>query len=515
MPRPRRLPALGAIAAVVLFLAACAAPPAAGGAGSPGTAPIRWAPCPDLPGVECGSLEVPLDRADPAGGTVTLAAARLPARDPEHRIGSVVLHRGGPGYGTVDYLGLVAAGTLPAPVDDAVRDRYDVVAVDQRGTGRSGPRIDCGGRVTDPVAYPDSHSALTDRVARDDRVRARCAAGSGGALAHVSTVDAARDLDEVRASLGEERLDLVGQSYGTFLAVVYADLFPDRVGRFVLDSVIDAPGRAAAGRSTMSARTRPDVGTEETLTEFLDACRAGGPRCAFGGSDPAGALDRLLARLPATVGAKDPRVLTAPDVVGQIGALLYQPSTWRSTLAPFLGAVEQALTDPRGAVGDAVATGVAVRAAGDPTAEAVMSAFAAVTCSETAGPGTADEYAASVDDRTAMAPRFAALRAEETLLCLGWPARAAAPLPRLDAPIRTSGRVLLVNDRSDPATPLPGARATQRLLPGSSLLVVDGPGHVAAQQSRCSVTATSGFLVDGDLPADGTVCPPDRAPFAP
>src|SRR5581483_1150954 len=212
--------------------AAAAAPAAPGGT-------LHWKSCGG--GYQCSKLAVPVDYRSPSGATVDIAVARRPARDPEHRTGSLVINYGGPGDPGTQSLEL--AGTaIPA----AVRDRFDLVSFDPRGTGRSKP-IDCIDDATadrlfaeDPT--PDTPADLARFYAGTnssvDLVKA-CVDRFGTWLAEVGTRNVARDMERLRIALGDDELTYLGYSYGTVLGAVYAQIYPHRVRAMVLDSAVD------------------------------------------------------------------------------------------------------------------------------------------------------------------------------------------------------------------------------------------------------------------------------------
>ncbi|MFD8615620.1 alpha/beta fold hydrolase, partial [Streptomyces sp. NPDC059631] len=199
---------------------------------------LNWRSC-GVPGFECATMKAPLDYDKPGSGDVRLAVSRKKATGPGKRLGSLLVNPGGPGGSAVGYLQQYAGIGYPADV----RARYDMVAVDPRGVARSEP-VEClNGRAMD--AYTQTDTTPDDGRERDLLVKAYkkfaegCGAHSPELLRHVSTVEAARDMDILRAVLGDQKLSYVGASYGTFLGATYAGLYPDRVGRLVLDGALD------------------------------------------------------------------------------------------------------------------------------------------------------------------------------------------------------------------------------------------------------------------------------------
>ncbi|GAA2911655.1 hypothetical protein GCM10020221_04250 [Streptomyces thioluteus] len=284
-PRPRALTLASAALALVLA-AACG--PGGGGrdddSGKDGSraaaSRIDWKPCAaptaaqgggKAPGAgwECASLPVPLDYAQPDGKTIDLALIRARATDEKHRIGSLVFNFGGPGGSGV--------ATLPSFAKSYadLRKRYDLVSFDPRGVGESAgvrclsdKELDAADR-TD--ATPDDEAELAAAVTLNRRFAQACGKNSGPALAHVDTLSAARDMDRLRAALGDDKLRYFGISYGTELGAVYAHLFPKNVGRAVLDAVVD-PRQDPAQGSLAQAK-----GFQLALGDFLKDCGANCP----------------------------------------------------------------------------------------------------------------------------------------------------------------------------------------------------------------------------------------------
>ena len=202
----------------------------------PPAAPIAWSPCGG--GLQCGTLVVPLDYAHPKGPTIPIAVARHPAEDPGARIGSLVIDPGGPGVSGVDDM----ANELSALTPQLLAD-FDIVLFDPRGVERSDP-VTCGEKagsppttLPDPVPTTPGQEAAT--IAGLKQFAAACEQASANVLPHVGSVDAARDMDQLRAALGDSGLTYMGQSYGSLLGLTYAALFPTHVRAMVLDSVID------------------------------------------------------------------------------------------------------------------------------------------------------------------------------------------------------------------------------------------------------------------------------------
>ncbi|MDQ4129626.1 MAG: alpha/beta hydrolase, partial [Actinomycetota bacterium] len=214
---------------------------------TPGPSSLAWKACGE-PGerFECATLTVPLDHDAPHGPTIDLAVIRLPAPPAATRLGSLVVNPGGPGGSGVEFVRAAAVDTFPTEL----RTRFDIVGFDPRGVGTSRP-ITCGGSAGDLLALdlaPDDDGERRAVLNAAQRTARDCQVTDGAVLPHVSTADVARDLDLLRAALGDAKLTYVGYSYGTFIGSSYAALYPDRVRALVLDGAVD-PALDLVGRA--------------------------------------------------------------------------------------------------------------------------------------------------------------------------------------------------------------------------------------------------------------------------
>src|SRR5689334_19218472 len=277
------------------------------GAGS-ANAKLSWSKCFGGP-FQCTTLQVPLDYARPNGRVISLAVVRLPATDPAHRIGSLLLNPGGPGGSGVAYT--VFAG--PDLYTPEVRARFDLVGFDPRGVAGS-TALRCFGNdkkwgpAFTPFPFPSTADEVQQWIAADRYTIDNCDQRGGAIADHMATADVARDMDRLRAALGDSKLSYAGVSYGSYLGVTYANMFPDRVRAVVVDGVLDpiawSTGRGGeAATLPFSTRLHSDVGAQATLNEFFRLCDAGGSRCAFSGGAAAryAALAQRLAQQPVTI----------------------------------------------------------------------------------------------------------------------------------------------------------------------------------------------------------------------
>ncbi|MFI6584744.1 alpha/beta hydrolase [Embleya sp. NPDC050493] len=454
--------------------------------------PIGWTAC--TGGFQCGTLQVPLDHAKPDGPKIKLAVIKKPAGGP-NRIGSLVLNPGGPGGSGLDFAQYAA---LRYPAD--LRKRFDIVGFDPRGVGRS-TAIGC---LTDNAmdtftqldATPDTpaeEQAWLDGTGAYGRA---CANRSSDLLGHVSTVDAARDMDLLRAALGDEKLYYVGASYGTFLGATYAELYPSRVGRLVLDGAMDPSQSAVAANKVQGG------GFETALAAFLDNC-VGGGSCSLGATRAAGLakirglLEQLDARpLP---GDATRRVTESIATTGILSPL-YSKDQWPD--------LRQALE-------------AALRGDGQPLLELndqyyergpdgkyknLMAANAAVNCLDAPPAATSrEDVERELPGYLADSPTFGRNLAWAGLTCASWP----IPPTGRPHPIRAEGAapILVVGTTRDPATPYTWAQSLAGQLASGTLLTYDGDGHTAfGRGSDCIDRTVVDYLTQGTVPTKGKTC---------
>ncbi|AWI32522.1 alpha/beta hydrolase [Streptomyces tirandamycinicus] len=440
-------------------------------------------------GVQCGRLEVPLDYADPAAGTIRLSLARVRAADPAARLGSLVYNPGGPGVSGVD-----AVKSAPEPpTTPALAARYDLVGFDPRGVGESIPVYCPPGSAagdTDPADITPDTPAEVDGLVRSAReTAAACRAGTGQHLGHVSTLETARDMDVLRAVLGDPRLTYLGVSYGTYLGTLYADLFPDRVGRLVLDAAVDPRLDALESLRGQAA------GFQGALDAFLADC-ASRPECPLG-TDPAeaaGRLTELLARLDrAPLPAGGTSLLDRDSAVVIMAQALYAKDSWP--------ALESAL----GAALAGNGTEFAGLVETSPDAASDRS-FEAISCLDLPpAAASAEDVRAALPSFRAASPVFGEWLAWSGLSCTDWPVEAVGAPRTVSAP--GTGPILVVGTTRDPATPYHWAEALAGQLESGVLLTREGDGHSAYNVgSACVDRAVDRYLIEGRPPADGTRC---------
>jgi pimeloyl-ACP methyl ester carboxylesterase len=495
------------------------------GEAAPTKAKIAWSKChAELGPFQCGTVQVPLDYDSPNGAAISIAVVRLPATDPAHRIGSLFLNPGGPGGSGVDF----TLGAGPFLYTDEVRARFDLVGFDPRGIIRSTP-FRCFGNPKQwapyftPFAFPMTPEQEQVWIAADRYLIDACDRQGGSIGDHMATANVARDLDVLRQAVGDARLTYAGYSYGSYLGVTYANLFPGNVRALVVDGVLD-PIAWSTGRGTeaatlpFSTRLRSDAGAQATLNEFFRLCDAGGAACAFSG-DSATRYRRLADRLLA-----EPLVITFPDgsvevidysiLIGITLGHLYDSASWPDLAATLADLEAQAGTTALAAEVRATRQQRAMFVAkrGFPRYPNFVEGGPAVFCTDSNNPGSYAAWSAAGAAADAAFGYFGRIWTWVSSPCAAWTRRDGdrymGPFNR-----RTASPVLVVGTMFDPATRYAGAQTVAGLLPNSALLTVHGWGHTSLFLSQCADAAVSRYLLEGVTPAAGTVCEQDVVPF--
>jgi pimeloyl-ACP methyl ester carboxylesterase len=486
---------------------------------------IAWSKCfAQFGPFQCGTLQVPLDYGHPDGTTISLAVVRLPATDPQRRIGSLLLNPGGPGGSGVDYT--VFAG--PELYTPEVRSRFDLVGFDPRGVARS-TALRCFGTddqavsVFTPFAFPMTRDELAQWIAADGRLVGACDQRGGRIADHMATADVARDMDSLRAALGDAKLTYAGVSYGSYLGVTYANMFPDRVRALVVDGVLDpiawSTGRGGeAATLPFSTRLHSDVGAQATLNEFFRLCDAGGSRCAFSGGAAAryAALAGRLLEHPVTITFPDGTSgeLDYSSLIGITLGALYDSSSWPDFAALLADIEHQAGASQLGLRAERFrGAPLYLPKRGFPHYLNFAENFPAVACADSDNPASYEAWWNAGIAEDAATGYFGRIWTWASGICASWDRtdsdRYMGPFDR-----RTSNPVLVVGNQFDPATPYHGAVTVANLLPRARLLTVHGWGHTSLFLSACADQAITRYLVDLTLPPAGTVCQQDNVPFA-
>jgi len=456
--------------------------PAPAGTGLSGylSQPLTWKPCGGR--AVCADVLVPLDYAHPSAQAITLSLRKLPATGTP-TLGTLFVNPGGPGEPGKDFITAFDATGLSG---------YDLIGWDPRGVGDSTPVTCYGGAQTDALnnldASPDTPAEREALIQGDTALGKSCWEHSGTLLDHISTADTARDLDLLRALVGDDKLNYFGYSYGTQIGATYATLFASRVGHMVLDGAVDITD----AQSSIQA-----VGFDLALRDFASWCAS--QRCAFGTTPDAviaavtGLFDRLDGH-PVSVGERE---LTQSQAVWGVAMMLYGGKASWPRLAD---AVEQARSG-QGATLLASADELNGRGA-DGQYSSLFYSFDAIRCLDTTDKGIAGADAQWAADRKA-APVFGTYEGPD-YVCPLWP---VPPAPRVHIAAPHASPILVIGTTGDPATPYQQAVTMAKQLGSGVLLTYDGEGHGAyGGKSACVDDAVVAYLTRGTVPAKGATC---------
>ena len=442
--------------------------------------------------MECTEVEVPIDYEDPTGGSITLSVLRVPATDSDARVGSLLVNPGGPGGSGVDY-----AASAEVFFGERVRAAFDIVGFDPRGVARSTP-VDCvdDAQLDEYVASdpdPDTTKEAEEGLEDIREMGEGCLSLSGDLARHMSTEEAARDMDVLRAVLGQEKLAFFGASYGTYLGAWYADLFPDRVGRLVLDGAIN-PQADAVEAGLVQAE-----GFETALRAYIGACVDGGD-CLLGDTVDEGAqrIRTFFDELDASpISGDGQRQLTEGLAVLGVWAPLYNEKNW-----PALDEALKTGFQGEGRYLLLLADAYVSRGPGGYVNNSTEALYA-VNCSDPGEDIALAEAEGLVDRFEEASPTFGRGFAFGLSACSAWPVDGPKKQEPLEAP--GADPIMVVGTSRDPATPLRWAEALAEQLESAVLVRRDGDGHTGYQAgNQCVDDAVEAYLISGKVPS-GTV----------
>jgi pimeloyl-ACP methyl ester carboxylesterase len=443
---------------------------------------LEWKPCGH--GFWCTTMLVPLDYADPDGTAITLAVAKRPAAIGK-KVGSLIINPGGPGGSGVGYVGYFNATGL---------DHYDIVGWDPRGVGRSTP-VTCYGR-TDLDRYlamdssPDDASEWQARIDEQTKFGQSCLRRSGALLEHISTLDTVRDLDLLRGLVGDSKINYFGSSYGTKIGALYAELFPQRVGRMVLDGAVNINSKSKIDQID---------GFERALHHFAAWCAEEGCRLGAQRDDVLSTIKEFLDRLDQQpLDVADGRALSQQQGVEAVVYAMYGGTNSWPGLRDSLTA---AIFDGDGG-GMLQLADAADRRDRDGTYGQLMYAFPAIRCLDSQDDSVRAAAKRLADD-SRQAPTLGRLNGPD-LVCPLWPVKSAPDQPKIDAD--GAPPLVVIGTTGDPATPYEYAKSMSEELSTAVLVTFDGEGHLAYGQSDCVKALVDAYLVRNQIPRDGTRC---------
>ena len=459
----------------------------------PSDDPFGWTPFGDTGRVEIGTFTAPVDYADPSGGKFQLNIARHLAMKPKERIGSLLVNPGGPGFGGTDFA-IFAEQNFGQPL----LDHFDIVAWDPRGTGLGEPTIDCIDDYDQVFATgditPEDEAERQQLVDLAKEFATDCAEKNGAYYQYVGTNNSARDIDAIRAALGEATISYMGFSYGSELGGTWATLFPSTVRAAVFDGAVDPNADATA------SVLQQVEGFEAALNRFLATCSAD-RECPFqNGGDAAGAFDRLMKSIdesPVLAAEGRPPVSQSVALTG-VAQAMYSETSWPQ--------LALALAEARDGDGSGLLELYDQYYARreDGTFANALEAFQVISCMDTEERPTIEEDDATAARLHAVAPRFA-IRTVGDYSCTFFP---PARDPRIEITGEGAAPILVMGTTGDPATPLESTALMAAALEQSRLVVVVGNRHTGYGLNECSSAAVENYLIDpvGHLPPEGLRC---------
>ena len=451
---------------------------------------LSWQDCND--GFECSTLHVPLDYAKPELKSISLAVVRLSSTSATE---SLILNPGGPGGSGIEY-----ARAATYVMTEKLLKNYNIVGFDPRGVGQSTP-VDClDDAQTDAYiaadGSPDNQQEIDETVAFYKQFAEECATKSAELFAHVDTISASRDIDILRAALGDSKLNWFGKSYGTFLGATYAEIFPDKVGRMMLDGAID-PQLSNEQLSKGQA-----LGFENALHRFLKDCPTHS-NCPLKSNETEAFAQvmNMLSELDAKPGKlSDGRNFTqAMGVTGVVGSLYDKVYGWE--------ALRVALADALKGNFDTLSQNVdyyTSRDADGHYTDNSNDAIMAVNCLDRPDRATVSQTEELAKTWKQIAPAFGEYLAWGNLGCTYWKASATGKPETISA--KGAPTILVIGTVNDPATPYPWAKALAKQLDSGVLLTFTGDGHTAYfQGSDCVDKYVDRYFLTGKAPK-GVVC---------
>jgi pimeloyl-ACP methyl ester carboxylesterase len=434
-----------------------------------------------------------MDYAAPRGARISLALSRIPAENPKTRHGALFLIPGGPGGSSLN-----DPSGKGRKLPQEVRDRYDLIGLAPRGNAPSSS-VDCGLEHEDLALsklrpWPAPDGSIDANMATARRVSDACARNGGELIRHISTRNNARDLDRVRAALGERKISAWGVSYGTYVGAVYSQMFPHRTDRIVLDSN-DDPDPTRVARAWLAGY---EQGVEDTFPHFAEwASAPGNPdRVADTAAEVRPLFLRLAARLdrePIPWPGANPEELNGNVLRQSMLDSLYRPGRYPA-LAELMLAAQAGTVPPVPPVPPEAAQ------------QNVIAVGVGTLCNDVAWPESAADYREDVARSRAEHPLTAGLP-RNVMPCAAWPYE-----PR-EKPVRITDRgpsdVLLIQNERDVATPLSGALKLREAFGRRAVMVtVNSTGHDAylADGNECGDRAVSRFLATGERPRRDVYC---------
>lgn len=456
---------------------------------------IDWGDCGSGFGqdFQCATIAAPTSWRDPSIGSIDVALIRRAALG-DDSLGSLLFNFGGPGGSGVEALNS-AYFRLAIPI----RQNFDIVSFDQRGVGRS-TRVICG---TDAEKYEfltadftDDDAGLAELAERNAAWGQACYTNTGALLGNVDAMSVARDMELMRHLLGDEKLNFIGFSYGSRLGTAYAGLFPNRVGRFVLDGVVPSlsPEEWSLGQA---------VGFENALRSYVTDCLTQ-LNCPFTGTADQ-ALAKVTALLlqaretpfPTTTG----RYLNRSLLSNGIAVNLYSQNSWTQLTNAFAELINRGR-------GDLFLRFAETWMGKNPDGSFNSDLFTMISvtgCLRGAASADPETMATNAQYLIEAAPTMGWWFSHGGLTCRDWP----VPPVIDDFDVHATGAppILVIGTTGDSATPYEWAVHLADTLDSGVLLTLEREQHTAyLSGNHCIDRAVNEFLLTGELPPDGKIC---------
>jgi pimeloyl-ACP methyl ester carboxylesterase len=455
---------------------------------------VVWEACEEE--MQCAKVKAPLDYAKPDGETIELAALKIPSSGKDKQ-GSLLVNPGGPGASGYDFVRDAGFTNF----SDKVRANYDLIGFDPRGVKRSAPVTCLTDKERDEarakIYSPETDAGLAALLADNKAIAEKCAQQTGPALGHIDTVSAAKDLDILRAVVNDAKLNYAGFSYGTFLGATYASLFPDNVGRMLLDGAVD-PSLGAEEITLGQAKA-----FDKALHAYVGHCLRQ-ESCPLSGTveDGVQQISDMIQSVTANPReAKDGRIVGGNTFASGLIVPLYANENW-----PALTQALDAATKGDVSLMLRLADLGANRSSNGKYTSNTTFAFSAINCLDY--PMNSDPAAMREEEQKLReaSPTLGYFFAYGAANCTNWPYKNVRPAP---AAVEYTGEspIVVVGTTGDPATPVEWASSLRKQLGNASLLTWKGEGHTAyGRANSCIGDAVDSYLVDGRKPADNTVC---------
>jgi pimeloyl-ACP methyl ester carboxylesterase len=458
---------------------------------------VNWSLCSNQT-FQCGTLKVPLDWAKPEGEKIEISLTR---KFTNKALGSIVLNPGGPGGSGVDFL----INNYDNIGTQTLRDSYTLVSFDPRGVGRSAKVTCLSPKETDQMLYESNNAEIGSAKdlelsrAQIKKFDEACKKNTGAVLAHVDTVSAAKDLDVIRSSIGDEKLNYLGFSYGTFLGTTYAALFPEKVGKFVLDGAIDP--RVTDEQQSLNQLKGFDL----ALNNYLKDCLKNDSACPFQGS-LTNAKSQVASFLKSmetkTLPTKDGRKLTITSATTGLIMALYSDTYW-----PYLTqAFNEAKKSKDGSTFILLADFYNDRDESGKYASNSLEANIAINCLDSRSSAKPNAMAKQNERILQLSPVLGRYWQNGALICEQWPYTVAERPASYGA--KGAPTIMVIGTTGDPATPYQQSVAlAHEVLAKGFLVTFKGEGHTAyGRSNECVSIAVDDFFISGTIPNKEPVC---------